>query len=169
MKNPHKYMLLTAIILTNAAVNAQELASAFLNEYGKDNSLEVVTIGKKMLGMMIDMNSGEEDLTELQAAIKGLENICIVTSTDTALNAEYYNSCRQMMKNKGFNSIFSSSEDPEDRFVIATKETKGIVKELALLFLDGEGEFSLIQITGNIDLNTLVKYSKNLKEFKNAQ
>ncbi|MDR1631412.1 MAG: DUF4252 domain-containing protein [Dysgonamonadaceae bacterium] len=168
MKNLRKYGLFLFFVQWGVVLEAQELISSFLNEYGKDNRLEVVTIGKKMLGTMSGLSSGREDLSELQAAIKGLENIYIVTSKDTTLNdtilnREYYDSCRQLMKNTGFNVIFSGNEDPEGLFVIGTKESKGAVKELALLFLDKDGRFNLIQMTGVIDLNMLVKYSENLK------
>lgn len=164
MTDMWKYGLFLFFIQWNFALNAQELVSSFLNEYGKDNRLEVVTIGRKMLGTMSGLSSEEEDLSELQAAIKGLDNICIVTSKDTTLNGEYYDSCRQMLKDTGFNVIFSDDkEDTDELFVVGTKESKGAVTELALLFLDRDGRFNLIQMTGVIDLDTLVKYSENLK------
>jgi hypothetical protein len=163
MKNMRKYGLILFFIPWGFSLYAQELVSSFLDEYGKDDRLEVVTIGKKMLGTMSSLSSAEEDLSELQAAIKGLENICIVTSKDTTLNGEYYDSCRQLLKDTGFNVIFSGNEDADELFVMGTKESKGTVKELALLFMDKDGRFNLIQMTGAIDLNTLVKYSENLK------
>lgn len=165
MKNLRKYGLLLFFIRWGFALEAQELVSSFLDEYGKDNRLEVVTIGRKMLDRMSGLSSGqEEDLAELQAAIKGLENLCIVTSKDTVLNGEYYASCRQMLKDTGFNVIFSGNENADELFVVGTKESKGAVKELALLFLDKNGRFNLIQMTGVIDIDTLVKYSEKLKE-----
>ncbi|MDR2691381.1 MAG: DUF4252 domain-containing protein [Dysgonamonadaceae bacterium] len=170
MKNMWKYGLLLFFIQWSFSMNAQELVASFLNEYGKDNRLEVVTVGKKMLGTMSGLSSEEEDLSELQAAIKGLENICIVTSKDTALNREYYNSCRQLLNDTGFNVIFSGNEeDADELFVVGTKESNGAVKELALLFLDKNGRFNLIQMTGVIDFDTLIKYSENLKGLNNIQ
>jgi hypothetical protein len=163
MKNIRKYCLFLFFIPCSFALEAQELVSSFLEEYGKDDRLEVVTIGRKMLDAMIGLSSEEEDLSELQAAIKGLENICIVTSKDTDLNGEYYDSCRQMMEDMGFNIIFSGNENPGELFVIGTKESKGAVNELALLFQNKDGRFNLIHICGAIDLNTLIKYSENLK------
>ena len=164
MKNLRKYGLFLFFIQWGFALDAQELVSSFLDEYGKDDRLEVVTIGRKMLGMMSGLSSGQEDLAELQAAIKGLENLYIVTSKDTALSGEYYDSCRQLLKDTGFNVIFSGNKNADELFVVGTKESKGAVKELALLFLNKNGQFNLIQMTGVIDIDTLVKYSENLKE-----
>jgi hypothetical protein len=166
MKNLWKYGLFLFFIQWSFSSEAQELVSSFLDKYCKDNRLEVVTIGKKMLDTMGDLPSGQEDLSELQAAIKGLENIYIVTSKDTTLNREYYDSGRQLLKDKGFNVIFSGNEDTGGLFVVGTKESKGTVKELTLLFIDKDDRFNLILMTGVIDFNTLVKYSENLKELK---
>ena len=140
------------------SVSAQSIAVSFLEKHEKDDNLEVVSIGEKMMEKMFALAS--EDL-DLQNAIKGLENICIVSSKDTTLNREYYNSAQDLLnKSKGFESFFSTNTKNES-FVIMIKESKGYIKELVLLSDYPDG-FNLISMTGNINLDVLIKYSEEL-------
>ncbi|GHT29649.1 hypothetical protein FACS189432_08840 [Bacteroidia bacterium] len=167
MMNLQKQLLIIFFIQISISLSAQDLVAAFLDKHEKDDNLEVVSIGKKMVEMMCGLSS---DNTELQAAIKGLENICIVSSKDAISNKEYYESAQQLLcKNKGFEEILSISGDNEDLLVMI-KESKGIVKELVLLS-GQDDKFNLIFISGNINLNTLIKYSENLniKGFNNIR
>jgi hypothetical protein len=158
MKNLQKLLLTVFFIQISISLSAQDFVASFLDKHEKDDNLEVVSIGKKMVEMMCGLSS---DNAELQDVIKGLENICIVSSKDTISNREYYESAQQLLsKSKGFEEIFSTSGDNEDLLVMV-KESKGMVKELVLLS-DQNDNFNLIFMSGNIDLNTLIKYSDNL-------
>ena len=146
------------LIWINCSVSAQSIAFSFLDKHEKDDNLEVVSIGRKMLEKMCVLSSEDSDL---QNAIRGLENICIVTSKDTVLNREYYHSAQHLLsKSKGFESLFSMNTK-EEELVIMIKESKGHIKELVLLSDQPDG-FNLISMTGNIDLDILIKYSEEL-------
>jgi hypothetical protein len=158
MRKRQKYLLVVFFIQVSISLSAQDLVAAFLDKHEKDDNLEVISIGKKMVEMMYSLSL---DSPELQDAIKGLENICIVTSKDTISNKEYYESAQQLLsKSKGFEKVLSISEDNENLLVMV-KESKGIVKELVLLS-GQDDKFNLIFMRGDIDLNTLIKYSEHL-------
>jgi hypothetical protein len=145
-------------MLGNFSLQAQDLVASFLNKHGKDDNLEIVSIGEKMLVLINNLTSENQELNE---AIKGLENICIVSSRDTIAGKEYYESAQQLLsKSKGFEEILSLGNENETLLVMV-KESKGIVKELVLLSSKDSG-FSLISMSGNIDLGTLIKYSGKL-------
>lgn len=160
----YKYKLIGLFIWINVSVSvsAQDVIASFLDKHGKDDNLEVISIGKKMMEMMCNLVSDNPDLTE---AIKGLETIRIVSSKDQDVNKEYYNSARKLLsKSKGLEELFSMDEEDEE-LAIMIRESKGDVKELILLSEQSEG-FSLISISGTIDLDVLLKYSEglNIKE-----
>ena len=139
---------------------SQEVASLFLEQFNNDDNLEVVSIGEKMFQMMADVSPDNENFNE---AIKGLEKLIVISSKDSALNHEYYNSAFAILtkKKSGFESILSSKEGQEE-LVIMSKESKGIVKELILLQRDSKNNFSLISLSGEIDLKNLIKYSSSI-------
>ena len=157
-----KYMLFCLFILINFSVSAQDIIASFLEKHGKDDNLEVITIGKKMMETIAALTSDNPDLTE---AIKGLKMIRIVSSKDSDLNKEYYNSAQKLLsKSKGFEEFFSMCEEDKE-LVVMIRESKKSIKELILLSEQPDG-FNLISINGTIILDDLVKYSEglNIKE-----
>ena len=157
-----KYLFIALLFCINLSVSALDIIASFLDKHGKDNNLEVVTIGKKMMETVFELVEDNPDLTE---AIKGLETIRIVSSKDKDLNKEYFDSAQALLlKSKGLEEFFSmSDEDVELRVMI--RESKGNISELILLSEQPDG-FNLISISGKIDLDDLIKYSEefNIKE-----
>ena len=137
---------------------SQGVAGLFLEQFNNDDNLEVVSIGEKMFQMMAEVSSDNEGFNE---AIKGLEKLVVISSKDSTSNSEYYNSAFAILtkKKNGFESIFSSKEG-EEELVIMSKELKGIIRELVVLQKDNKNNFSLISLSGEIDLNNLIRYSK---------
>ncbi|MDR3219686.1 MAG: DUF4252 domain-containing protein [Dysgonamonadaceae bacterium] len=157
MMNCRKHGLLFFLVLFSASVSAQDLITVFIDKHGKDDNLDIVTIGKKMIDRICRMSS---ETPELQDAIKGLENICIVSSKDADMNVEYYDSVLQLLTKKDFKELFSINEENE-QMAISVKESKGAVKELVMLSNKNTG-FNLIFISGEINIETLAKYADNL-------
>jgi len=157
-----KYKLIGIIIWMNLSVSAQDVITSFLDKHSKDDNLEVVSIGKKMIETLYDLISDNPDLKE---AIKGLETIRIISSKDRDLDKEYYDSAQELAsKSKGMEEYFSISKENKEIKVMIRK-SKELIKELILLSEQPEG-FNLISIRGTIDLDVLLKYSKglNIKE-----
>ena len=157
-----KYLSFCLFILISLSVSAQDIITSFLAKHGKDENLEVVSIGKKMMDTISTLISNNSELTE---AIKGLETIRIVSSKDGDLNKEYYNSAQKLLsESKGLEEFFSMSEEDKELKVMI-RESKGNIKELLLLSEQPDG-FNLISISGTISLDDLLNYSEglNIKE-----
>ena len=155
-----KFLFITLCSILLQPAFSQEVANSFLEQFNNDDNLEIVSIGEKMFQMMAEASSGNE---EFNSAIKGLEKLVVISSTDSTLNNEYYNSAFAILtkKKSGFETLISSKEGQEE-LVIMSKESKGIIRELVLLQKDKRNNFSLISLFGEIDLKNLVKYSKNI-------
>jgi hypothetical protein len=140
------------------SVSAQDVVTSFLDKHENDDSLQVISIGKKMIERMDTLTS---DNPELKKAINGLETIRIVLSKDKELDDEYYDSARELLsESNGLEEFFSMNGKNTD-LIIMVRKSKGVVKELILLSKQQE-EFSLIAITGKIDLDVLLEYSEGL-------
>jgi hypothetical protein len=149
--------LLTCFV--TVSLQAQEIAGSFLDKYGKDENIEVITIGKKMLDLM--QHSDSIAGPELKEAIAGVESIIIISSHDKILSEDYYNAAFSLLtKNKNFVELLSINKK-EEVLLVMIKETKGIVGELVLLS-NRPGKFDLISLSGNIKLDMIAKYSKDL-------
>jgi hypothetical protein len=156
MKNLYVGLLTCFVTLS---LQAQEIAGSFLDKYGKDENIEVITIGKKMLDLM--QHSDSIAGPELKEAIAGVESIIIISSQDKSLNEDYYNAAFSLLtKNKNFAELLSINKK-EEVLLVMIKETKGIVSELVLLS-NRPGKFDLISLSGDIKLDRIAQYSKNL-------
>ena len=153
-----KNIFIFIFIWINSSFPTQDVVRSFIDKHGKDDNLEIITIGKKMMETMCALVSDNSDLTE---AIKGVELIRIISSKDIDLNKEYYNSARELLsKSKALKEFFSMSED-NNELLIMIRESKKSIKELILLS-EKPDEFNLISISGTIDLDVLLKYSEGL-------
>jgi hypothetical protein len=154
-----KYYLCLVISFITFSLLAQEMSNSFLEKYGKDTSLEVITIGKKMLSSIISDSSIAD--SQLKEAINGVENILIISSKDKSLNNDYYRSAVTLItNNKNFRELLSINQE-EESLLVMIKENKGIVHELILLSNRAD-IFNFISLKGNIKLDLIAKYSKNL-------
>ena len=159
-----KLTFILIFIWINSSVLGQDIVKSFIDKHGKDDNIEVITIGKKMMETIYSLTSDNPDLTE---TIKGLENICIISSKDLELNKEYYDSARKMLaKSKGMKELFSMSEGNKE-LIIMIRESRNSIRELILLSEQEDG-FNLISISGAIDLDVLLNYSEglNIKELE---
>ena len=146
------------ICLISVTASAQSVVVSFLDKYEDDSNLQVVSIGKKMFSRMLDLSLGN---SELQEAVKGLDNIQIVTSLDSTLIDEYYDSaCAILSKEGGFTELYLM-EDEEQQVMIKMRQSKGVVTELIMLSCNSE-HFNMTFITGDINLDILAKYSSRV-------
>ena len=156
----NKYMVICFFLWFSLSVSAQDIIASFIDKHEKDNNLEVVSIGKKMINRLDSMTSNNPDLKE---AIKGLETIRIVSSKDRDLDKEYFDSAQELLsKSKGLKEFFSMNEK-DKALIVMIRESKSAVKELILLSEQPE-EFNLISISGTINLDVLLKYSEGLNK-----
>jgi len=155
-----KYLILSLFIWINLSVPAQDVVKSFLEMHAKDDNLEIVSIGKKMLKMVCTLSSDDPNLTN---AIKDLETIRIVSSKDQDSIKEYYTCAQDLVaKAKGFEGFFSMSKEDKELMVMI-RESKGNIKELLLLSEQPEEGFNLISISGKINLDDLLQYSGKIE------
>ncbi|MDR1369803.1 MAG: DUF4252 domain-containing protein [Dysgonamonadaceae bacterium] len=155
-----RILLITVLNVLSYAAFSQEVANLFLEKFNNDDHLEVISIGKKMFQMMADASI---DDGEFNKTIKGLEKIIVISSTDSTLSSEYYDSACEILakKKNGFETLLST-KDGKEELVVMSKESKGVIKELVLLQIDKVNNFSLISLSGDINLKTLAKYSEKI-------
>ncbi len=155
-----KFLLIILLNIFSYSAFSQEIANLFLERFNNDDNLEIVSIGKKMFQMMESASADNEDFGK---AIKGLEKIVVISTKDSTLSSEYYDSAFEILSKKknGFEPLISTKEGQEE-LVIMSKESKGTIRELVLLQRDKNKNFSLISLCGEIDLKTLVKYSEKI-------
>jgi hypothetical protein len=141
--------------LVSANTYAQHIIAAFLEKHGKDESIELTNIGKKMFDAM----EGQViDDPKLSGIIAELDNISIVKSTDAAFLQEYYNSASAIVtRTTDYIPIFTREGD--EPLMVMIKQDDKVIKEL-IIISKRPTEFSLVYLGGNISMETLADYSR---------
>jgi len=162
-----KIITVLFVCFVSIATSAQSVVVSFLDKYGEEDDIQVISIGKKMFNKMLDLSLGNP---ELQEAVKDLDNIQIIMSENSVLNDEYYDSaCAILSKEEAFVELYSI-ENEQQRIIVKMKESNGGVSELIMLS-HSPMYFNLTFITGNINLDVLAKYTtkaglKELEKFE---
>ena len=165
-----KFLLLVISSFISFSLQSQVIKS-FLEKYGKEEGLEIVSIGKKMLNLMQCDSIASRELKE---AIAGLENIKIVSSDDEVMNKYYYHSAYELIsKDEKYTEVLSVNQPDELLYILVKKTKEKKVDELIFLSSDNKN-FYLISLTGDIQLDILIKYSgstgvKELGKLNNIQ
>jgi hypothetical protein len=154
-KNIFFLFLLSFVSLS---IPAQTAATSFLEKYGKEDNLRVISIGKKMFDRIEEQSLGSPELLEV---IKGLENIQIIASEDTDLSKEYYDAVYSILEKTHDLTELYSVKNENMQLLVKVKETKHAINELIILSKDSKG-FSLINLTGDINLELLAGYASSL-------
>lgn len=150
-----KNILLTlAAIMISISLNAQ-IVNSFLEKYEKDEEIEVISIGKKMLK---EIQFDSIATPELKEAISGLENIKVIYSQGESDKKEYYDFADQLIKNNKHLKEVLFLDTPEEILQIVVKEIKGKVREL-IIISHNKDNFHLITLSGIIELELLANYS----------
>jgi hypothetical protein len=156
-----KYYLGLLLLLSNASLFAGDVVSSFLEKHGKDENLEVISIGKAMIEKMCKI-SGENP--ELKITLENLENIRVVYSVDTLLNTEYFESALQICgENEEYEELDICSLDtlPNMSILVRKNRNRNSVRELLLVSNDDTG-FNMISMQGRINLENLLAYSDKI-------
>ncbi|MDL2247618.1 DUF4252 domain-containing protein [Bacteroides sp. OttesenSCG-928-J23] len=145
-------VLIVGLFLWNSA-GAQEIVSDFQKKYEKDSEFTIVNITSKMFQLIGAMASNEE-----MSIIKDLDGLRVL-STDTKTGKHYKNA--MSMLNASKYEELMSVEEGKEKVKMFTREKNGTITSLVILTEDG-GEFSMIGISGNIDLKRVASLSKTL-------
>lgn len=144
-----------------ASLLADNFISVFMEKYAQeDKLLNNVNIGKTMLDMMAENTADGE----LKNVFKELDSICIVSSDDVEDSKYYFEMANDLFVESftDYEEVVSVNETGSKISVWMNKQGEEM-QELILVALDGDGGFSVISVSGNIDFDSLSKLSGSLK------
>ncbi len=136
-------------------VSAQDFSNNFL-EANKDKQADftIVNVTPSMLKMIVDQMGSEAD-AEMKTFIQNIKGFRMVTAANNSKN--HYNSAKSSLS--GQYEELVSVDNSAKNVRIYTKDAKNnVASEVIMLMLENT-KFTLIDISGKIDLNQLSKLS----------
>jgi hypothetical protein len=156
------------VVLIFAAINSYSQKSpidAIFDKYSEKDGFTTVYISKSMFSLFANKDS-KDDFGKI---IAGLESIKILSVEDSVLNTKI-NLYKELVKDlplDKYEQLMVVKEKDEDMRMMIRKANGKI---LEFLMIGGGKDNFLISITGNLDLNSIAKLSKemNIKELENV-
>ncbi|MDK2852862.1 MAG: hypothetical protein PWQ38_1127 [Proteiniphilum sp.] len=156
-----KTVLIAWLIALPALLSASDVVALFMERYAEDNRpLNNVNIGKAMLERMAEETTDEE----LKKTFSMLNSIRIISSDSKRDSRHYFRKAEELISESysDYQEVVSVNEENR-RISVWLKEMSESEQDLILLSLDEEGKFTLINVTGQIDFDSISRLSGSLK------
>lgn len=148
-----KVLFLLAGLFLCVSMDAQQIIADFQKKYVKEGEFSIVNITSKMFQLIGSMATTEE-----QKIIKDLDGLRVLSTEKDG--DKYYKNALSMIEGSTHEELMSV-EDGNEKMRMFTKEKDGWISSLIIVTVDDQ-EFSMIGITGNIDLQKVASLSKTL-------
>jgi len=132
---------------------AQEFVSEFQKKHEKDAEFTIVNITSKMFQLIGTM----ADATE-ESIISNLDGLRMISSKKNI--KKYYKEAASDLARAGHEELMTVESENEN-IRMYTKDKKGVISSLVIV-IENPTEFTLIGISGKIDLKQLASLSKTL-------
>lgn len=156
-----KTVLIAWLIALPALLSASDVVALFMERYAEDNRpLNNVNIGKAMLERMAEETTDEE----LKKTFSMLNSIRIISSDSKRDSRHYFRKAEELISESysDYQEVVSVNEENR-RISVWLKEMSESEQDLILLSLDEEGKFTLLNVTGQIDFDSISRLSGSLK------
>ncbi|MGB8192557.1 MAG: DUF4252 domain-containing protein [Chitinophagaceae bacterium] len=139
---------------------SQEMAAdKYYKDFQEKHSLDMVSVSSKMFSVFLQNRQGKEK-EELATILKKLTGLKVLSKDDSKNGLDLYNAAFPLMPADYETILIMKETDRKARFY--TKEDKsGKITELVMIAFQW-GRFLIVSITGDIDLNDILKLSQNL-------
>ena len=143
------------------AFGQDDAISKFFTKYEDDERFTRVFISGKMFSIFARMAGEEqEEDEEMAEAVKKVKGLKILSASDVN-GLQLYHEAFDKLKKAQFEELMVVREKDEE-FQFLIKESGNVIKEL-LMLSGGNGEFMILSLIGDIDLDKISKVSANME------
>lgn len=161
-------LTILAFLMTSLYMNAQSPLDKVFEKYSGQEGFTSVNISKELFQMLQQMDTGSakdtnmKDLKTMMEQLSGLKVLCFnFDSTNVSKAVSVYNEFAGLFPAGTYKELMTVNEGREYIKFLTRQETSGKIAEMVMLAKD-KHEVTVLSLTGNIDLSSLSKLSKNL-------
>jgi len=154
-------IIIAGILLCSAAIAQEDVITKYFSEYEKRDDFTTIIITSKMFQLIAQIPESEEE-EDVMNVIRKLNGLKILTSSEYPERAELSRKAAKIIADKGFEELMIIKEGEEEiKFLI--HEDDGHISEFVMLIAeDDDGDFFLMSMTGNLELEDISKLSETL-------
>ncbi|MDL2305776.1 DUF4252 domain-containing protein [Bacteroides sp. OttesenSCG-928-D19] len=136
-------------------MSAQDLVANFLKKFEKETEFSIVNISPKMFELISVMADDEEE----EGILKKLTGLKVISTEKNA--GKYYKEASRMLASSDHEELMSVVDGTDNVQMFVKEKKKGLISSLIITIQEPD-EFTMIGITGEIDLKQLSTISKTL-------
>jgi len=163
-------LLLGFLVLAASQSFAQSTANAidkYFKQYVEDERFTVVYISSKLFEMIGNIDAKNLDLEDKEAAsmleiAKDMQGLRILTSEEDA--AELYAEAKAKIDTKEYEVLMTVRDKDGDNVDFLVKESSDNKIQELLLLVGGGEEFTLLSFIGNLDINKITQFAKEMEQ-----
>jgi hypothetical protein len=138
-----------------------DVITKYFSQFERRDDFTTIIITSKMFELIAQIPESEDE-EDVMNVIRKLNGLKILTSSEYPERAELSRKAVKLIADKGFEELMIIKEGEEEiKFLIHEKD--GHISEFVMLIAeDNDGDFFLMSMTGNLDLDDISKLSKTL-------
>lgn len=154
-------ILIIGILLYTNGFSQEDVITKYFSEYERRDDFTTIIITSKMFQLIAQIPESEDD-EDVMNIIRKLNGLKILTSSEYPERKDLSRKAVKVITEKGFEELMIIKEGEEEiKFMI--HEEDGHISEFVMLIAEDEdGDFFLMSMTGNLQLEDISKLSKTL-------
>lgn len=151
------FISLTLLLTTTFSFGQSSTIDKIFQKFSGNEKITEVNISSKMFALFGYIDGETKEDKDVLEAIKGIKSLYLMSTEDADI-ASQMNKVSKYVQKENFEPLMVI-KDGDDNVEFLIEEKDGLVSELIML-VHGESEFTVMSITGKIDLEKLSKLSK---------
>lgn len=154
--------LLSFLLAAHIGVSQSQAVLDFHEKFRDNGKYMSVRIDGGLLKLFSNIETNDEEAQDLMDAMEKIEAIDIhaINREDDGFKESDLNKFKKEVKKENYDELMIV-RDGDTKLDFLIKEKRGKISDL-LLLIDEEDEFVIVNISGEIDLNTIAKITDNL-------
>ena len=154
-------IIIIGVLLYTNGFSQEDVITKYFSEYERRDDFTTIIITGKMFQLIAQIPESEDE-EDVMNVIRKLNGLKILTSSEYPERAELSREAVKIISDKGFEELMIIKEGEEEiKFLI--HEDDGHISEFVMLIAEDEdGDFFLMTMTGNLQLEDISRLSKTL-------
>ena len=154
-------IIIIGVLLYTNGFSQEDVITKYFSEYERRDDFTTIIITSKMFQLIAQIPESEDE-EDVMNVIRKLNGLKILTSSEYPGREELSREAVKIISDKGFEELMIIKEGEEEiKFLI--HEDDGHISEFVMLIAeDDDGDFFLMTMTGNLQLEDISKLSKTL-------
>jgi vacuolar-type H+-ATPase subunit F/Vma7 len=155
------FLIISGILLYVQGQAQDDVITKYFSEYERRDDFTTIIITSKMFELIAQIPESEEE-EDVMNVIRKLNGLKILTSSEYPERGELSKKAVKVIADKGFEELMIVKEG-EEEFKFLIQEKDGHISEFVMLIAEDEnGDFFLMSMTGNLELEDISRLSKTL-------